>query len=75
MMIKKFFVAILLLGAAVIGFLVVVDNPELVAFRLLGFKISVLPLGLWALLVFLFGCFTGILASSVAIFKKRRRTR
>jgi uncharacterized integral membrane protein len=75
MMIKKFFVAILLLVAAVIGFWIVVDNPEPVTFRLLGFVVSVLPLGLWALLVFLCGCFTGILASFLATFKKRSRTR
>ena len=66
---RKALLSLLLILAIVTGFWVVIDNPEPVVFRLLGFTLSTLPLGMWALLAFLLGCVAGML---VSVFPLRR---
>lgn len=69
--IRKGLLLLILLLAVVSGFWVVLDNPQPVTFQLLGFRVSTLPLGIWALLVFLLGCAIGILFSLCS--RKKRR--
>lgn len=69
--VKKFLTALLLIIAVLIGFWVVMDNSQVVTFRLLGFTISSLPLGVWALALLLSGCVLGMLVSILPFFNRR----
>ncbi len=71
-MARKFLLILLLIVAAVLGFWVVMDNPDAVTFKLMGFTVSTLPLGVWALLLFLVGCCVGILVSLVPARKPKQ---
>ena len=64
---------LVVLAAVWLGFWLVVDNPQVITVRLLGFEVESLPTGLWFLLVFSTGCLIGLLCGWPQLIRLKKQ--